>query len=135
MNQTVRFVSSYPIEKVEWGRFVICGEVHGVAGDGEVIGAGKDIIVYQNKVVPWHQRKGHLMTREILFPALNLEPDILIIGNGFNGMLEVPDALTAELMKEKPITIIVSRTPEACGLYNDLFTQNKDAVLAAHATC
>jgi hypothetical protein len=124
-----------PIEAVAWGRYLISGKIHGFDCDGNILGAGKDIILNNGEVISWNQRKGHRLIKDMLIPVLNMNPEILIIGNGFDGKLEVPDDLAEEIAKERGINIIVLKTPEACSLYNKLFSEKKNVVFAGHATC
>jgi hypothetical protein len=127
--------SDGPIEAVAWGLYRISGKTHGIDSDGNVLGAGKDIILYKDRVIEWNQRRGHCLTKEMLIPVLKLNPDVLIIGNGYEGRLEVPNSLISEIVSERPINIIILKTPEACSLYNKLCGEMKNVVFAGHATC
>lgn len=129
------FLYDGPIEVVTWGRYLISGKMHGFDCDGNILGAGKDIILNKNEAISWNQRKGHSLTKEMLVPTLNMNLEILIIGNGFDGKLEVSDELKAEIAEERGITVCVLKTPEACGLYNKLFFEKKNVFFAGHVTC
>lgn len=124
-----------PIEAAGWGKYLISGQVHGVDSDGNILGAGKDIILHGDQVSEWRERKGHLVTLEMLAPILSVNPDILVIGNGFDGKLTVPDELVSELVNERGMTVIVQKTPEACSIYNKIYDSGKKVAFAGHATC
>lgn len=135
MFSNYRNFSDGPIENVAWGLYTISGKTHGVDSVGSILGAGKDIILYKGHVREWNERKGHCLTKDMLLPVLKLNPDIIIIGNGFEGRLDVPNSLVAEILKERPINIIVLKTPEACSLFNKLCSEMKNVAFAGHATC
>lgn len=55
-----------PIEAVAWGRYTISGKIHGVDYEGNIQGAGNDIILNKGEAISWHQRKGHSLTKEMM---------------------------------------------------------------------
>lgn len=131
--QTYRFKEG-PIEEVSWGRFVINGKEHGKHGDGSIVGVGKDICLIGNKLQSWSERKGHLLTKEMVEQVANAEVDIIIIGNGFYGALEVPEKVKT-FLKNKGKKVIIAHTPEACKYFNQLITKGEKVALLAHGTC
>jgi len=134
MIDTIRF-SVGPIEVFSWGRFVIRGEEHTKQPDGSLKGAGKDICLSGETVLPWKERKGHLLTPEMVHCALRFAPDTMIIGNGVYGAVEVPPAVRETLLEHGIKEVIVRKTPEACELYNQLFLKGEKVLLLAHGTC
>ncbi len=124
-----------PIQKVSWGKFVINGVEHYKAPDGTIVGAGKDIRLIGDEVTPWRERKGHNLTRSMITGIFDRDIEVLIIGNGFYGALHVPDHVI-DYIKSKGINkVIVERTPEACRLYNELYSKGVRVALLAHGTC
>jgi len=66
--------------------------------------------------------------------ALALKPEVLIIGNGVEGALEIGKKARKEI-EDAGVKLIVLRTPEACREYNRLYHQGKRVILLAHGTC
>jgi len=118
-----------PITHFEWGSYTIEGKVHG-AGEG----VGKDILLSAQGVSAWHEREGHALKPKMIRRALEMQPEVLIIGNGVNGALKVgKKALKAA--EEAGVKLVVLKTPDACREYNRLFREGKKVVLLAHGTC
>jgi len=69
--------------------------------------------------------------KEMLF-AVN--PEVVIIGNGFNGVLRVDDKLVQEA-KERGIQLIIDYTPQSVVLYNQLVDEGKRVNCLIHTTC
>ncbi len=124
-----------PIEGVSWGRFVINGKEHAKLSDGTVVGAGKDIILIGDDVVPWKDRKGHRLSKEMVRKVIEYKIDIVIIGNGFYGAVEVPPDVVEFLQLNGVREVIILKTPEACRKYNELYSRGKKVALLAHGTC
>ena len=129
------YYSSGPISKISWGEFVVNKETHGKDSSGKVIGFGKDIIIIDGKVLPWHEREGHTLTIDMLKRVIDLKPDTLVIGNGHSGAISVPESVL-QILKEKGIKqVIVARTPVACEMFNTLYVQDTNVVFVGHGTC
>ncbi len=129
-----RFASG-PIEEISWGRFVINGQENAKRNDGTIVGVGKDICLIGDQLQPWKERKGHLLTREMVAAVVNTpQVKTIIIGNGYYGALEVPDEVRA-FVESKGKKLIVQKTPQACALYNELFAKGEPVALLAHGTC
>jgi hypothetical protein len=122
------FFKEGPITELSWGKFVIFGKEHYKKSNGSIVGAGKDIRIYKGVVTPWKERKGHYLTLDMI-TGVN-ECDILIIGNGILGAVEI-----SKEIKEHYKNLIVKKTPEACKLFNKFYNENKNVALLAHGTC
>jgi len=120
-----------PIEKFEWGRFTIRGEVHSSEGEG----VGKDICVLGDGVHPWSARKGHRLKSSMVDCVLGKGVAILVIGNGVNGAIKVPEKTHKKIRNAGIATLIIKKTPEACQTYNELVRRGEKAALLAHGTC
>lgn len=120
-----------PIERYNWGRFQINGEVH--SEDGE--GVGKDIFLVGNEVSAWEERRGHRVKRSMVRRALDAGVEILVIGNGANGALKVPKKTRQAIADAGIDRLIIKKTPEACAEYNQLVREGKRVALLAHGTC
>ncbi len=128
-----------PIERFWWGNFVIAGELHGHTDKGRV-GAGKDIRIVRGRVTPWKDRKGHRLKRSMITGVYVGDVgdvgdvDVLIIGNGLDGAVEVPDKVRRAIAEHGIPELIVERTPEACRVYNKLSRKGRRVALLAHGT-
>ncbi len=130
----VRFDSG-PIQEVSWGRFVINGQEHAKLPDGTIIGAGKDIRLIGDEVTPWKERRGHRLTASMITGVFGRDIEVLIIGNGFYGALEVPESVIEFIKKNGIEEVVVLKTPDACRRYNELYGQGVRVALLAHGTC
>lgn len=111
------------IDSYEFGRIVI--------GDREYT---QDVIIYPDRVrAEWWRREGHYLHEEDLAEILEHPPEVLIIGQGFSGFMEVPETLVSRL-ESLGIRVHVSNTRDAVATYNQLNTI-KGVVAALHLTC
>lgn len=93
----------------------------------------KDVIILPDRVFsPWWRKEGHLLRLEDLDEVLREKPEVLVIGTGYSGVMEVPQDLLQELAIEG-IRVVVKKTPEAVGIFNILNIPKKAAAL--HLTC
>jgi hypothetical protein len=120
-----------PIERFEWGRYQINGEIHSEDGDG----VGKDICIIDGEVSAWEAREGHRLTPKMVKIVLDKAISVLVIGNGVNGRIKVTGKTVKTLKHAGIETLIIERTPEACAVYNRLVREGETAALLAHGTC
>ncbi|HOE34213.1 MAG TPA: MTH938/NDUFAF3 family protein [Anaerolineaceae bacterium] len=118
-----------PINQFDWAKFVINGQTHSPEH-----GVGKDIFLSPEGLSAWHEREGHKLKPGMLKRALKLKPEILIIGTGVEGALEIGKK-AREAVQTAGALLVAMRTPEACREYNRLFRLGKKVVLLAHGTC
>ena len=118
-----------PITHFEWATFTIDSKIH-----SSEKGVGKDIFLSPEGVSAWHERKGHKLKADMVRRALALKPEVLIIGNGVEGALEIGKKARKEI-EDAGVKLIVLRTPEACREYNRLYRHGKRVILLAHGTC
>ena len=111
------------ISHYEFGNIVIDGESY-----------GSDVLILRDRVVRWQRRKSHMLHIEDLSEALEQGPDDLVIGTGYDGMMEVPSNLVGEL-RSRGISVDACRTREAVGAYNELVGKGRNVVAALHLTC
>jgi hypothetical protein len=123
-----------PIEHFSWGKFIVSGKEHSGKGPDK-IGKGKDLIVVGDEVKRWKNRKGHLLDKSMVEEILDYKVDILVIGNGVEGALEVPDKVISYLTKNGVSKVIVKKTPEACNMFNSFVHEGKKVGLMVHGTC
>lgn len=110
------------IEQYSFGKIVIQGKMY-----------TKDVIVFSDRVLsPWWRKKGHNLEIEDLMAALKEQPEVLVIGKGYFGMMAVPDELVSKL-SSNGIQIIAQKSSEAVKTFNNLSAKKKIAAL--HITC
>jgi len=71
---------------------------------------------------------------EDLDPILEQDPDILVVGTGYYGRMEVPQA-TLDFLSSRGIRCIAQRTGDAVAEFNRLQTESARIVAALHLTC
>jgi len=118
-----------PITRFEWARFSIHGAVHSAEE-----GVGKDIFLSSEGISAWHERRGHKLKPGMLARALELKPEVLLIGTGVEGALEIGKK-ARNAASSAGVQMVAMRTPQACQEYNRLFHLGKKVVLLAHGTC
>jgi len=95
-----------------------------------------DVIIFPDNVKSnWRREKGHLLQKNDLSEIIDYNPDVLIIGKGYYGRMNIPDE-TKQFLKEKQIECIDEKTKKACEIYNEFNkNENQDVVAALHLTC
>lgn len=112
------------IDAYQFGRIVIDGKEY-----------TQDVIIHPDRVqASWWRRQGHFLHMEDLQPLLENPPAVLIIGNGYSGVMCVPGELVAKL-EAKGIAVHVSNTRESVALYNRLAATEPSLAAALHLTC
>ena len=105
---------------------------------GQIIIDGKeyssDIIIFPGRVAgDWKRSKGHEVRLGDIDAALAENPEVIIIGSGAAGLVEVlPEVKQA--LENKGIKLAIEPTGDACNTYNQLSSAQK-VVAALHLTC
>ncbi len=86
--------------------------------------------VYSN----WWRKQGHRIDEDDLQDVLSEKPDIMVIGTGYAGFMEVPSSLRKTL-KARNIELIAEKTPEAVEVFNVIQSRGKKIAGAFHLTC
>jgi hypothetical protein len=111
------------IKSYEFGRIRIDGDVY-----------REDVIIFSDHVQSnWWRQDGHSLVLADLDTVLDENPDILIVGCGAHGRMEVPDS-TRHNLSQQGIQVQVHRTAEAVEQYNRI-REERDVVAALHLTC
>jgi hypothetical protein len=93
-----------------------------------------DVIIYPDKIAAnWWRKEGHNLKVEDIKDILNYKPAILVIGTGYNGVMQVSREVEEEL-QSKGIEFIAVETPKAVEIFNELAAKKK-VVGAFHLTC
>jgi hypothetical protein len=111
------------IEEYSFGKIIIAGKTY-----------TSDVIVYPDRVDPsWWRKEGHYLQKEDLGDVVAAAPDIVIIGRGNWGVMEVPKA-TLDFLASKGIKAYAEKTANAVKLFNSQPSDRK-VVGAFHLTC
>ena len=111
------------IEHYSFGRIVVDGK--------EYI---SDVIIYPDHVDGnWWRKEGHRLQVVDIEKAIEEKPEILIVGTGASGLMEVPKEVESCLIS-KGIKLVVDKTKNACDAYNRLSPSGK-TIAALHLTC
>ncbi|MCM8778367.1 MAG: MTH938/NDUFAF3 family protein [Candidatus Omnitrophica bacterium] len=105
---------------------------------GEIIIDGKtyrtDVIVYPGKIdASWWRKKGHSLCLEDIKETLEEKPEVIIIGIGASGLMEVLEEVKKKT-KDLGIELIIQPTDKACQEYNKISLKKKTAA-CLHLTC
>lgn len=105
---------------------------------GEITIAGRtyhsDVIIYPDRIDSnWWRQQGHALEPADIGGVVDAKPDILIIGTGQPGLMQVSDK-TLEQMKKLKIETIVMPTEQACKEYNRI-ALNRNVIACLHLTC
>ena len=82
----------------------------------------------------WWRKQGHRLNSADISDILSVKPDVLVIGTGYAGQMDVPVSFHSDL-EGQDIKVIAERTSEATETFNRLFAQGKDVAGAFHLTC
>ena len=105
---------------------------------GEITIDGKtyhhDVIIYKDRVDDaWRRIEGHKLSLSDIAQILEKKPEILVIGTGADGVMNVPADVTASI-EAKGIRVIAKKTGDACEDYNQM-SPSKNVIAALHLTC
>ncbi len=94
-----------------------------------------DVIIFPDHVQErWWRREGHRLAQEDLETVLADAPQLLVIGTGYYGRMQVPEETLASLRAEG-VEVKVSKTSEAVAEFNRLQRDYARIVAALHLTC
>jgi len=94
-----------------------------------------DLIVFPDKVRSnWWRKEGHSLAIEDLDDVLEFKPEVLVIGKGASGLMDVP-ASTKKALQKEGIEVIAENTGRAWNIFNEQLEKGKKVVGAFHLTC
>lgn len=94
-----------------------------------------DLIIYPDHVDDkWWRKEGHLLQIEDLAGVFPLKPDVLIVGQGLPGLMQV-DQKVDEYCRSHNIELSSLPTTEAVEKYNELAKKKPLVIAAFHLTC
>jgi hypothetical protein len=82
----------------------------------------------------WWRREGHRLLSEDIADILNSRPDVLVVGTGYAGNLDIPASLRRDLA-ERGVRLLSERTAKAVELFNQRRAQEENVAGAFHLTC
>ncbi len=93
-----------------------------------------DVIVYPDRVDPsWWRKEGHYLQKEDLTGVIAAKPDILVVGTGSMGVMQVPEG-TITFLQRQGIEVRVAKTAKAVEMFNNM-PSDKKVIGAFHLTC
>ena len=111
------------IETYHFGLIVIKGQKY-----------TSDLIIFPDRIQSsWWRESGHRLSLKDLESALKEEPEILVVGTGFTGLMKVQEEVK-KYAREKEITLIIEKTKKATQRFNE-FSLAKKTIGAFHLTC
>jgi hypothetical protein len=112
------------IDQYAFGKIVIDGKTY-----------TSDVIIYPEKVdASWWRKEGHRLQPADLEQVVREKPNILIVGTGNVGAMDVPQE-TLSFLRSQGIDVRVAPTEEAVEIFNSSHGENKKIVAALHLTC
>lgn len=96
----------------------------------------RDLKILGNEVyTSWWRKEGHRVDKDDLLDILSAKPDIMVIGMGYAGFMEVSNSLRKAL-KAQNIELIAETTPVAVEAFNIIQSGGKKKIAGAfHLTC
>ena len=94
-----------------------------------------DVIITPDKVIDaWWRKQGHKLQIDDLDDIVQANPDMLVIGTGYYGRMQVP-AETRQYLQDKGIKVHEARTRDAVAGFTALQKEYARIVAALHLTC
>jgi hypothetical protein len=116
-------MSAPHIESYRFGRVVVDGQVH-----------KKDLIILPDRVVGgWWRGEGHALHPADLELVFDAQPEVLVVGQGADGLMQVTPE-TQQALQAAGIQLIARPTGDACRVYNEL-SPRQSVAAALHLTC
>jgi hypothetical protein len=94
----------------------------------------QDLLIWPEKIkTDWWRQESHLLQMGDVTEALAANPEVLVVGKGDTGYMQVDLGLAA-FLKERAIELVAVPTREACRIINSLAGKRRLAA-ALHLTC
>lgn len=111
------------IDSYDFGHIVIDGKSY-----------RQDLLIWPGKIkADWWRARSHLLQLDDLAEVLDANPEVLVVGKGEPGHMQVDRDLAA-FLKGKGIELVAVPTREACRIINSLAGKRRLAA-ALHLTC
>jgi hypothetical protein len=111
------------IESYNFGIMVIDGQKY-----------TSDLIIFPDRIKSsWWRITGHRLCLQDLESVIREEPEVLVVGTGFTGLMKVEEEVI-NYAQEKEMTLIIEKTKKATQRFNEL-APTKKTIGAFHLTC
>ncbi len=95
----------------------------------------QDLKVIGEKIIEnWWRREGYRFDLSDIEDILAENPEVLVVGMGYAGFMEVPKSLQSTL-RSLNIRLIAEKTPEAVKTFNQIQSRGQKVAGAFHLTC
>jgi hypothetical protein len=82
----------------------------------------------------WWRSEGHRLLSDDIVDILESRPDVLVVGTGYAGNLDIAANLRKDLV-ERGVRLLSGRTAEAVELFNQHQAKEENVAGAFHLTC
>jgi hypothetical protein len=111
------------IDRYEFGFIVIDGQTF-----------KNDVLIWPGRIKSdWWRREAHLLQLEDVAEALAVDPQVLVVGMGEPGKMQVDPEL-AVYLQDRGVELLAYPTREACRVINEL-SKTRRLAAALHLTC
>jgi len=110
------------IDKYSFGRIRISGN-----------NISHDLIITEKETKEWWRQKGHHVSMVDIDFIKKSNPDLVIFGTGYYGMMRI-DSEVKQYLKDHKIELVCNKTPTAVKKFNDL-PGGTSVIAAFHLTC
>jgi hypothetical protein len=93
-----------------------------------------DVLIWPGHIKSdWWRQEGHLLQLDDVAEALAAAPQVLVVGQGDPGRMQV-DPVLAAYLRDKGVDLMAFPTKQACQVINELSPKRRLAA-ALHLTC
>ena len=82
----------------------------------------------------WWRKAGHRLDQSDISDILEKQPDVLVVGTGYAGMMQVPED-TRQALESRGILLKAEKTGSAVWVFNRLQKEGRKVAGAFHLTC
>jgi len=112
------------IDAYSFGSMTVDGKVHNA-----------DLIIFPDKIQGhWWRKEGHSLAIDDLKDVIAYQPDVLVIGRGHLGCMNVPSE-TRQNLQTHHIEVLDQKTGEAQKVFNEQVKKGRKVIGAFHLTC
>ena len=94
-----------------------------------------DLIIFPDRIKKnWWRKQGHVLALEDIDDVLEFKPEVLVVGTGVSGLMQIP-VFTANVLESEGIDLMAENTRQACKIFNNQILKGINVVGAFHITC
>lgn len=117
-------MASLNINHYEFGHI----EIDGLDYDADVIITPDGVLDH------WRRKEGHNLVGDDLIEVIAARPEVVVIGAGAYGRMQVPES-TRDFLESRGIRVEIAPTADAVAKFNKLQKHYARIVAALHLTC